>query len=60
MDQQTFSNVSGLINSNGKILATSSKRLLKKQDNGQPISGPTSVNTLTLRLDDHMTVIDAG
>ncbi len=60
VDQQIFSDVSGLANSNGKILASSGKGLLKKLDRTQPISGPTSINRLSLRFDNHMTMIDAG
>ena len=58
--QQTFSDVSGLAYSNGKMLASSGKGLLKKLDNTHPISGRASLNSLALKFDNHMTMIDVG
>jgi hypothetical protein len=58
--QQGFSDVSGLAFSDGKLLATSGKGLLKKLDKTQPITGPASINTLELRFDNHMTMIASG
>jgi hypothetical protein len=60
IDQQKFSDVSGLALSNGKILASSGKGLLKKLDQTQPIKGPASLNTLELRFDNHMAMIASG
>jgi hypothetical protein len=60
IDQQAFSDVSGLAYSNGKILASSGKGRLKTLDRSQPITGPASVNSLALKFDNHMTMIDAG
>ena len=60
IDRQNFSDVSGLAYSNGSVIASSGKGLLKKLDNAQPISGPTSINSLTLKFDNHMTMIDVG
>jgi hypothetical protein len=58
--QQTFSDVSGLAYSNGKMLASSGKGVLKKLDRTHPITGPASINSLTLKFDNHMTMIDVG
>ena len=60
IEQQTFRDVSGLAYSNGKILASSGKGVLKTLDNTQPIMGPASVNSLALKFDNHMTMIEAG
>jgi hypothetical protein len=56
--QQKYSDVSGLALSNGKILASSGKGLLKKLDSVQPITGPASINSLALKFDNHMTMIN--
>lgn len=58
--QQPFSDVSGLAYSNGKMLASSGKGLLKSLDNAHPITGPASMNLLALKFDNHMTMIDMG
>lgn len=58
IDRQTFSDVSGLALSDGKVLASSGKGLLKTLDKTQPITGPASINTVALRFDNHMTMID--
>lgn len=60
INQQSFRDVSGLAYSNGNLLASSGKGLLKKLDNLDPIAGPATINTLTLRFDNHMTMIDAA
>jgi hypothetical protein len=60
IDQQAFSDVSGLAYSNGKMIASSGKGVLKKLDKIDPIVGPANINTLALKFDNHMTMIDAG
>ncbi len=58
--QQIFSDVSGVAYSNGNLLASSGKGLLKKLNHANPITGPTSISSLALKFDNHMTMIDAG
>jgi hypothetical protein len=58
--QQIFSDVSGLAYSNGNLLASSGKGLLKKLNHANPITGPTSISSLALKFDNHMTMIAAG
>jgi hypothetical protein len=58
--QQSFRDVSGLAYSNGKMLASSGKGLLKKLDHAHPITGAANINTLALKFDNHMTMIDAA
>jgi hypothetical protein len=58
--QQAFSDVSGLAYSNGNLLASSGKGLLKKLNHANPITGPTSISSLALKFDNHMTIIAAG
>jgi hypothetical protein len=60
IDQHIFSDVTGLACSNGKILASNGKGLLKILDRIHPITGPTSDNKLALKFDNHMTMINAG
>ena len=58
--QQIFSDVSGVAYSNGNLLASSGKGLLKKLNHANPITGPTSISSLALKFDNHMTMIAAG
>jgi hypothetical protein len=58
--QQAFSDVSGLAYSNGNLLASSGKGLLKKLNHANPITGTTSISSLALKFDNHMTMIAAG
>jgi hypothetical protein len=60
IDQQIFSDVSGLAYSHGNILASSGKGLLKTLNHNQPVSRTASIDTLALKFDNHMTMIDAG
>jgi hypothetical protein len=60
IDQQTFSDVSGLAYSHGNFLASSGKGLLKTLNHTRPITGAASINTLALKFDNHMTMIDAS
>lgn len=58
--QQMFKDVSGLAYSNGKMLASSGKGLLKKLDHTHPITGPSNISTLALKFDNHMTMINVS
>ncbi len=60
IDQQIFSDVSGLAYSHGNILASSGKGLLKTLNHNQPVTRTASIDTLALKFDNHMTMIDAG
>lgn len=58
--KQAFSDVSGLAYSNGNLLASSGKGLLRKLNHADPITGLASANSLALKFDNHMTMIAAG
>jgi hypothetical protein len=60
LDQQSFSDVSGLAYSDGRILASSGEGLIKTLDHTQPITGPAKMGTLALKFDNHMTMINAS
>jgi hypothetical protein len=60
IDQQPFSDVSGLAYSDGRILASSGEGLIKTLDHTQPITGPAKMGTLALKFDNHMTMINAS
>ncbi|MDU0354015.1 DUF1513 domain-containing protein [Paraglaciecola aquimarina] len=60
ISQQRFRDVSGLAYSQGRMLASSGKGLLKTLDHAHPITGPARMHTLALKFDNHMTMIEAG
>jgi hypothetical protein len=58
--KKDISDVSGLASSDGKVIASSGKGLIQKLDGTHPILGPVDNNSLALKFDNHMTMINAG